>query len=217
MRRRGVWTTNLVGLLVGFGMFGSFILIPQFVQAPANAGYGFHANVTEAGLFMLPSTFVMLVAGPLSGLLGTRFGSRIPLLLGTLTAASSFGFLALAHDEHWHVYVGTALMGAGIGLAFAAMANLIVEAVDQTETGVATGMNTIMRSIGGALGAQIAASIVGAHADESHFVAAFLVSAAGLALAFLAALVIPRPPTRHVIPHGARRLGEPAATASGSS
>jgi dipeptide/tripeptide permease len=77
-------------------------------------------------------------------------------------------------------------------------------------------MNTIMRSIGGALGAQIAASIVGAHADESHFVAAFLVSAAGLALAFVAALVIPRPPAQHVVPTGARRLGERVATAGGS-
>ena len=32
MAERGVWTTNLTGLLVGFGMFGSFILIPRFVQ-----------------------------------------------------------------------------------------------------------------------------------------------------------------------------------------
>ena len=76
-------------------------------------------------------------------------------------------------------------------------------------------MNTIMRSIGGALGAEIAASIVGAHADETHFVAAFLVSAAGLVVAFLVALAIPRPPTQHTVPHGARRLGEPV-TASGS-
>src|SRR3954468_4134331 len=186
MRRRGVWTTNLTGLLVGFGMFGSFILIPQFVQAPAGAGYGFDATVTQAGLFMLPSTAVMLVAGPISGLLGTRLGSRIPLLLGTLTAASAFVFLAVAHSEHWHIYLGTALMGAGIGLAFAAMANLIVEAVDQTETGVATGMNTIMRSIGGSIGAQLAASIVSAHIGrgglpaETGYTDAFVMSAAAL-------------------------------------
>ena len=45
------------------------------------------------------------------------------------------------------------------------MANLIVEAVPQHQTGVATGMNTIMRSIGGALGAQIAAAIVTGHLE----------------------------------------------------
>jgi EmrB/QacA subfamily drug resistance transporter len=199
MRRRAVWTTNATGALVGFGMFGSFILVPQFVQAPAAAGYGFHATVTEAGLFLLPSTAVMLVAGPFSGILGTKVGSRVPLLMGTLIASASFLFLAIAHSERWHIYVGSALMGAGIGLAFAAMANLIVEAVDPTETGVATGMNTIMRSIGGSIGAQLAASIVAGHViastglpSESGYTDAFIMSAVGLLVAFAAALAIPR-------------------------
>ncbi len=40
-------TTNLTALLIGFGMFGSFILIPQFVQVPDRGGYGFGASVTD--------------------------------------------------------------------------------------------------------------------------------------------------------------------------
>jgi EmrB/QacA subfamily drug resistance transporter len=216
MRLRGVWTTNVTALMVGFGMFGSFLLVPQFVEMPPTAGFGFGASVTEAGLYLLPSAAVMLVAGPLAGWLGNRLGSRTPLLIGIALVAVGFVQLAVLHDEHWHVFLNSVLTGAGIGLAFASMATSIVDAVPQTQTGVATGMNTIMRSIGGALGAQIAASIVGAHADESHFVAAFLVSAAGLALAFLAALVIPRRPREHTVPHGARRLGERMVTASGS-
>jgi EmrB/QacA subfamily drug resistance transporter len=216
MRLRGVWTTNVTALMVGFGMFGSFLLVPKLVEMPAAAGFGFGASVTDAGLYLLPSAAVMLIAGPASGWLGARFGSRTPLLAGIALVAIAFVQLAVLHDHPWHVFLNSVLTGAGIGLAFAAMATLIVDAVPQSQTGVATGMNTIMRSIGGALGAQIAASIVGAHADESHFVTAFLVSAAGLALAFLAALVIPRTPTQHTIPHGARRLGEPAATATGS-
>ena len=214
MRMRGVWTTNVTALMVGFGMFGSFLLVPQFVEMPPSAGFGFGASVTEAGLYLLPSAAVMLVAGPAAGWLGNRFGSRTPLLIGIALVAIAFVQLALLHDHPWHVFVNSVLTGAGIGLAFASMATLIVEAVPQSQTGVATGMNTIMRSIGGALGAQIAASIVGAHADESHFVAAFLVSAGGLALAFIAALVIPRPPGRLRVPHGARRVGEPVASRS---
>jgi predicted MFS family arabinose efflux permease len=214
MRMRGVWTTNVTALMVGFGMFGSFLLVPQFVEMPPSAGFGFGASVTEAGLYLLPSAAVMLVAGPAAGWLGNRFGSRTPLLIGIALVAIAFVQLALLHDHPWHVFVNSVLTGAGIGLAFASMATLIVEAVPQSQTGVATGMNTIMRSIGGALGAQIAASIVGAHADESHFVAAFLVSAGGLALAFIAALVIPRPPGRLPVPHGAPRLGEPVASRS---
>ncbi|HEX6711796.1 MAG TPA: MFS transporter [Thermoleophilaceae bacterium] len=198
MRRRAVWATNLTALLVGFGMFGSFILIPQFVQAPASAGYGFNATVSEAGLILLPSTAVMLFAGPIAGWLGGRLGSRLPLLIGTVLAAASFALIALAHQERWELYIGTALMGAGIGFAFAAMANLIVEAVDPTETGVATGMNTIMRTVGGSLGGQIAATVVSAHtiagthiARESGYTAAFFLSAAVMVLAFCATLFVP--------------------------
>jgi EmrB/QacA subfamily drug resistance transporter len=211
MRLRGVWTTNVTALMVGFGMFGSFLLVPKLVEMPASAGFGFGASVTEAGLYLLPSAAVMLVSGPAAGWLGNRFGSRTPLLIGIAFVALGFVQLAALHDEPWHIYFNSVLTGAGIGLAFAAMATLIVDAVPQTQTGIATGMNTIMRSIGGALGAQIAASIIGAAVDESHFVAAFLVSAAGLALAFTAALFIPRREPRTAT----RRLGEPA-TASGS-
>jgi EmrB/QacA subfamily drug resistance transporter len=198
MRRRAVWTTNLTALLVGFGMFGSFILIPQFVQAPSAAGYGFDATVTEAGLILLPATAVMLFAGPIAGWLGSRAGSRLPLLIGTLLAAAAFTLIAVAHEHRWELYIGTALMGAGIGFAFAAMANLIVEAVDPTETGVATGMNTIMRTVGGSLGGQLSATIVSAHviagtriATEGGYTAAFLLSAAVLLLAFFATLAVP--------------------------
>ena len=64
MRERAVFTTNATALLVGFGMFGSFILIPLLVQLPPESGVGFGASVTEAGLFMAPSAAVMLFAGP---------------------------------------------------------------------------------------------------------------------------------------------------------
>jgi EmrB/QacA subfamily drug resistance transporter len=204
MRQRAVLTTNLTALLVGFGMFGSFILIPKFVQTPAVAGYGFGATVTQAGLFLLPSAAIMLFAGPIAGYLGTRFGSKLPLLLGTGVASFAFVFLAAFHDSRLSIYVASVLLGLGIGFAFASMANLIVEAVEQRQTGVATGMNTIMRTIGGSLGGQIAASIVAGNIasetglpTEAGFTAAFLLSALGVAGAFACALAIP----------GRRRVG----------
>ena len=220
MRLRGVWTTNVTALMVGFGMFGSFLLIPQLVQMPEAAGFGFGASVTQAGLFLLPSSFVMLFAGPFAGWLGGRLGARTPVQLGIALIALAFVQLAVLHDAPWHIYLNSLITGAGIGLAFAGMATLIVEAVPQNQTGVATGMNTIMRSIGGALGAQISASIVGAHIGssglptESGFVVAFIVSAAALGLAFAAALLIPRRPPQPVVHHGYDRLGEPARAAA---
>jgi len=75
MRRRGVWTVNLTAVLLGAGMFTSFVLIPQFVEMPASTGYGFGASVTEAGLFLLPSTVGMLLFSPLAGRLSATVGS----------------------------------------------------------------------------------------------------------------------------------------------
>jgi EmrB/QacA subfamily drug resistance transporter len=221
MRLRGVWTTNVTALMVGFGMFGSFLLVPQLVQLPAATGFGFGASVTQAGLFLLPSSAVMLFAGPFAGWLGGRLGPRTPVLIGIALVGLGFVQLAALHDEPWHIYLNSLLLGAGIGLSFASMATLIVDAVPQTQTGIATGMNTIMRSVGGALGAQVSASIVGAHIGasglptESGFVLAFIVSAAALGLAFGAALLIPRRTEAAVVPHGYERIGAPARAAAG--
>jgi EmrB/QacA subfamily drug resistance transporter len=198
MRLRGVWTTNLVAILLGFGMFGSFILIPQLAELPVRTGFGFGEDVTGAGLLLLPSTVMMLLVGPLAGRLERRFGSKPPLLVGCASAAAAFAVFALAHAHRWELALGSALLGIGIGLAFAAMANLIVQAVPADQTGVATGMNTIMRTIGGALGGQVAATLLTGHVAaatglpaESAFTLAFGISAVALVIAVLAGLAIP--------------------------
>jgi hypothetical protein len=36
-------------LLIGAGMFARYGFVPEFVQTPTIAGYGFGASVTEAG------------------------------------------------------------------------------------------------------------------------------------------------------------------------
>ncbi len=199
MRLRGVWTVNLAAFLIGAGMYSSFILIPQFVETPDASGFGFDASVTQAGLFMLPSTAMMLLISPLAGRLSQRLGARVPLILGTAVTSVAFGLLAFAHEQPIEIYVASALMGAGIGLAFASLANLIVEAVPPQQTGVATGMNTVMRSIGGAVGSTVGASIIAGSVaasglpTEHGFTMAFAVAGGACLAALLASLVVPRP------------------------
>ena len=190
MRLHAVWTTNLTGLLLGFGMYSSFVLIPEFVELPASGGVGFGASVTQAGIFLLPATLGMLLVGPLSGRLARSLGAKVPLVAGCLLTAASYTFVAAAHDARWEIYVCTSLMGAGIGFAFGAMANLIVAAVRAEETGVATGMNTIVRTIGGSLGSQISASVVAASTD-SAYTTAFAIAAAAVTVSFLVSFSVP--------------------------
>jgi len=160
MRVRAVWTTNAAALLLGAGMYSSFIVLPQFAQLPKSTGFGFGASVVASGLYLLPSTVFMTILGLKAGAISRRFGSRAALLTGTAFAAAAFAQLALAHRHPFELLIAAGLLGVGVGLAFAALGNLIVEAVPSHQTGVATGMNTVMRTLGGSLGGQLAATFI---------------------------------------------------------
>ena len=72
-------------------------------------------------------------------------------MVGAAVTALAFGWLWVAHAQPYDMLISSALLGVGIGLAFAALGNLIVQAVPAEQTGVAGGMNTVMRTLGGAL------------------------------------------------------------------
>jgi len=138
-----------------------------------------------------------MVASPVGGRLSGRFGSKVPLVLGSTITMLAFLLLAVSHAAHWQVYLASLLLGVGVGFAFASMANLIVEAVRPDQTGVATGMNTVMRSIGGAIGGQVVASILAATllADglpkERGYTLSFVIMAGALAAGVVASLLVP--------------------------
>jgi EmrB/QacA subfamily drug resistance transporter len=207
MRERGVWTTNLVAAGIGAAMFGSFVLIPQLAQAPRSTGYGFGDSVAASGLVLLPGALVMLFAGPAAGRLESRVGAKLPLCIGCIAIVVSYSWFAVLHAFEWQLYVGSAFLGVGLGFGLAAMATLVVQAVPQRQTGIATAINMILRSVGGAIGAQAAAAILtgsagaGSFPAESGYSAAFLMCAGAGLVAWLAAVAVPRP--RHPVPDAA--------------
>jgi EmrB/QacA subfamily drug resistance transporter len=155
-----VWRTNVVALAVGFGLYGSLTLIPEILQAPHSAGYGFGVTVTDAGLFLLPQTLVVFVFGAIAGRISAAIGSARAVLIGVLLAAGSFTLLAVAYTRVWQILAATILLGAAVGLTYSGMPNVIVESVPADQTGVATGMNANVRTLGSALGGQVTTSIV---------------------------------------------------------
>jgi MFS family permease len=197
MRIRGVWTTNLAAFLLGAGMYASFIVLPQFAQLPKSTGFGFGASVVVSGLYLLPSTIGMTVLGSYAGRISRRFGSRAALLSGTAFTTASFALLAVAHSHPYDLLIAAGLLGVGIGLAFAALGNLIVQAVSSHQTGVASGMNTVMRTLGGALGGQLSATFIAAHTLHGHptvtgFSETFVMATGFLLVCLLAGLLVPR-------------------------
>lgn len=197
MRLRGVWTTNLVAFLVGVGMYSSFILIPQLVQAPRDTGYGFAASALAAGVFLAPLTVAMLIVGQFTGTLDRVLGSKATLIGGCAFSAVSFALLTTTPSQGWLIYLASAILGVGIGLSFAALANLIVQNVQPDQTGVATGMNTVMRTLGGALGGQVAATLLagnlglGGLPSDRGYALAFAMCTGAVILGAAASLLIP--------------------------
>jgi MFS family permease len=197
MRIRGVWTTNLAAFLLGAGMYASFIVFPQFAQLPRSTGFGFGASVVVSGLYLLPSTVGMTLLGIYAGRISQRFGSRRALLTGTAFTTASFALLTVEHGHPYDLLVAAALLGVGIGLAFAALGNLIVQAVSNHQTGVASGMNTVMRTLGGALGGQLSATFIAAHMAHGQptvtgFTETFLMATGFLLACLLAGMLVPK-------------------------
>jgi MFS family permease len=197
MRLPAVWTTNAAALLFGAGLYALWSFLPGFVQTPSSAGYGFGADVTAAGLLMLPMLVAMFFSGVLSGRLEPVLGAKRLLVSGTALGALACGSLALWHDQQWQVALVAGVFGLGIGLAFASMANLIVGSVPADQTGAATGMNANIRTIGGSIGAAVTSVLVTGHLQPSGlpyasgYTHGFALLAVLCLAAALAALLVP--------------------------
>jgi MFS family permease len=201
MRQPAVWTTNLTALLLGVAMYSVMAFLPAFMQTPKSAGYGFGASVVYSGVLMLPSSVTMFVIGLASGRIAARFGSKLAVISGAVVSSGAFLMMGFAHDAPWQMYIETGLMGLGVGAAFSALSNLVVESVPDHQTGVASGMNANIRTIGGSIGSQvcgslIAGTVVGAALPkESGYVTAFFFLTVVALAAAGAAVFIPRPQT----------------------
>jgi len=116
---------------------------------------------------------------PMTGRLAGRFGSKMLLFSGCLIGAFAYLVLVIAHSEPWNILLASGLLGIAVGLGFASMSNLVIEAVPFEQTSVAAGMNANVRSVGAAIGAAVAVSIIqstappGQPPTEAGYVAAF--------------------------------------------
>ena len=152
--------------------------------------------MTVAGLWILPTSLAILVAGPLAGCLDRRYGQRgspgdgdapggARLRRASPSATPSPGSRPLAFI----------FCGIGIGFAFAVDAEADRGLVRPTETGIATGMFTVVRTVGGVMGAQVGAVLLADNVapgtripTEAGFVHAFWMGAVGALVAAIAAL-----------------------------
>lgn len=146
--RPQVLLTNVASVLVGFALYCTQLVPPQLLQLPTATGYGLGQSMLAAGLCVTPVGLLMMAASPVSARLTRSRGPKTTLIVGIVVLGVAYVAGLALLNAPWQLALFSAIAGAGVGLAYAAMPTLIINAVPASETAAANGLNSLMRSIG---------------------------------------------------------------------
>ncbi len=147
---------TIIGVFVGFGMFGAMMTIPLYLQLVMGA------TPTEAGFMTMPMIGGLMIASIASGQIIAKTGKyRMFPIIGTIVIALGFGvFLLLDLDRTWLIYIGMFLVGLGLGQLMQTLTIASQNAVQPKDMGVATSSSTFFRQIGGTVGVAVLLSVL---------------------------------------------------------
>lgn len=150
--------TQILGFIIGIGMFGGMIVLPLVIQV----AYG--ASPTQAGLLMLPMVAGMMTATISSGRFTSKTGKyRIFFNTGTATLFAGYlfiFFMMTAETPVWVVSIGMVMIGLGLGQLMQTTMVASQNSVEARNIGVATSSATFFRQMGGTLGVAVFMSIL---------------------------------------------------------
>jgi MFS family permease len=137
----GTLSTFLSAVARG-GLMFMLIIWLQGIWLPRH-GYDFTDTPLWAGIYMLPLTLGMLVAGPISGYLSDRFGARPFATGGMLGAAASFALLLLLPIDFAYPLLALVLGLTGISMGLFASPNraAVMNSLPRGDRGAGGGMN----------------------------------------------------------------------------
>lgn len=156
-RSRVFSMATIMGVLVGFGMFGALLTLPLYLQIV------FGLSPTASGFATLPLMAGLLTASIGSGQIISRTG-RYRIFPITGTAFTAVGFLLLTFltidKPLWFSMIGMFFIGAGLGQLMQTLTLASQSSVQANQMGVATGASTFFRQIGGTLGVAVLLSVL---------------------------------------------------------
>ena len=146
-------------------MFAWFFLSALYMQRVL--GY----SAMQVGLAFLPSNLIMAACSlGISARVVLRFGIRAPLVAGLVCAALGRALCArapVAGSVGVDVLPGMLLLGVGAGIAFNPLLLAAMRDVDESESGLASGIVNTAFMMGGALGLAVLASLAAAHSNSA--------------------------------------------------
>jgi EmrB/QacA subfamily drug resistance transporter len=155
-RSRTYFGANVVAFIVSFVMFATFFSLALYMQDILRF------SPLQTGLRFLPTTLIVMVAGPVSGRLADRIGSRPLMTAGLLCVSASMFWMTgiTTHSSYGFLVVSFALQGLGIGFVMSPMSTAAMNAVDRSKAGVASGLLNMTRMVGSTFGVAALGAIV---------------------------------------------------------
>ena len=196
-----VLMTNLAAVAIGFGMMAQSIVVPQLLQMPEATGYGLGQSILGAGLWMAPAGLMMMAFAPVSSSLMRSIGAKRTLMIGAFVIGSGYLVGLVLMNAPWQLLIASCIAAAGVGIGYAAMPTLILDAVPPREAASAVGVNALMRSGGTTLAAAVMATLLTSSTrtlgafevpTKGAFQLCFLVGAAAAFIGVAIAGTIPR-------------------------
>ncbi|KQQ93035.1 MFS transporter permease [Leifsonia sp. Leaf325] len=148
---------TIIGVFVGFGMFGAMLTLPLYLQLVLGS------TPTESGLQMLPMILGLMISSIASGQIIARTGRyRIFPTIGTALLSGGFFYLTfLEYDSsYWFIAGAMLLIGLGLGQLMQTLTIASQNSVGLRDMGVATSSSTFFRQIGGTLGTAVLLSLL---------------------------------------------------------
>ncbi|CAB3640879.1 Multidrug resistance protein Stp [Paraburkholderia sediminicola] len=200
----------LFGICVNLTYYGMVFVLSLYLQRVR--GY----TPLQAGLAFLPLTGGFLLSNVASGWVVGRFGVRVPMIAGAITAGLGYGLLHFvdASTPLIGLLLPFLLIPSGMGLAVPAMTTAVLASVEAQRAGTASAVLNTARQAGGAVGvAAFGALASGAAATQ---IVAGMQTATAISVGLLVVggvmgcLVHPEPHASSARPHktGTRRVHE---------
>jgi MFS transporter, DHA2 family, multidrug resistance protein len=142
---------NVALFIVGFGLFGSELIVPLFFQSILGM------TALDSGKALIPGAIATAVAMIVTSRTIGRIDARIPLVLGAVCAAwANWQLGGLTADAGMeNTFFPRMLVGFGMGLMFVPLSQLTLSSVPREEMAGATGLSQLIRQLGGSLGVAI--------------------------------------------------------------
>ena len=155
-RSRSYFGANVVAFIVSFVMFATFFSLALYMQDIL------HFSPLQTGLRFLPTTLVVMFAGPISGRLADRIGPRLLMTGGLIAVSASMFWMTgiTTHSSYGFLVVSFLLQGLGIGFVMSPMSTAAMNAVDRTKAGVASGILNMTRMVGSTFGVAALGAVI---------------------------------------------------------